>query len=251
MIAVLISGCNFAMSTSPQASNVWLQPKKTEIVAHRGGAGHWPDNSLEAFRNAASVGSTAVEMDVHSTMDGVQVLNHANFIRVDGVKYLLEDCDYARLKALKPDLCTLEEALAVIADTDLKLLLEIKAGSDIAHCVDAVHKYGLHDRTAFISFSKRRLKSVREYDPTAAIGFIFGKLPEGLDDTISELDLSMICQRYVHLTQSDLSKWHDMGLHVNIWTVNQDSDMAEYLAWGVDSITTDYPDRASAVIDEQ
>ena len=44
-------------------------------VAHRGSA-HWPENTLEAFRNFPSTGADGVELDARSTSDGVQVIFH-------------------------------------------------------------------------------------------------------------------------------------------------------------------------------
>ncbi len=39
-----------------------------------------------------------------------------------------------------------------------------------------------------------------------------------------------------------------LGLLVNPWTVNEAADMARLIDWGVGALTTDYPDRARAVI---
>jgi glycerophosphoryl diester phosphodiesterase len=44
---------------------------------------------------------------------------------------------------------------------------------------------------------------------------------------------------------------HQRGLQVLPWTVNNPADMARLLAWGVDGLITDYPDRARAVLRER
>ena len=52
---------------------------KTEgvlIMAHRGGRGLWPENTLYAFENAVNFVVDVLEMDVHSTRDGVIVVMH-------------------------------------------------------------------------------------------------------------------------------------------------------------------------------
>lgn len=46
------------------------------VLAHRGGAHQWPENSLEAFTNSAAAGFDAIETDVLFTSDGHAVLNH-------------------------------------------------------------------------------------------------------------------------------------------------------------------------------
>ncbi len=45
-------------------------------IAHRGGAGLWPENTLEAFSRAIEEGVDGVELDVHLTRDGILVIHH-------------------------------------------------------------------------------------------------------------------------------------------------------------------------------
>ncbi|HEV7857915.1 MAG TPA: glycerophosphodiester phosphodiesterase, partial [Pyrinomonadaceae bacterium] len=46
------------------------------VMAHRGGAGLWPENTLHAFSRAAEMGVDVLEMDLHSTADGALVIIH-------------------------------------------------------------------------------------------------------------------------------------------------------------------------------
>ena len=41
---------------------------------------------------------------------------------------------------------------------------------------------------------------------------------------------------------------HELGLQVNVWTVNDTARMRELIAMGVDGIITDYPDRLRQVL---
>ena len=43
---------------------------------------------------------------------------------------------------------------------------------------------------------------------------------------------------------------HELGLSVNVWTVNDPGRMRELIAMGVDGIITDYPDRLRQVLTE-
>src|SRR5436190_6076763 len=45
-------------------------------IAHRGGAGLWPENTLAAFRNAVAMGADGAELDVHLSKDGEVVVFH-------------------------------------------------------------------------------------------------------------------------------------------------------------------------------
>ncbi len=50
-------------------------PKPLQI-AHRGGAGLWPENTIEAFTHAMDIGADGIEIDVHLTRDGIAVVHH-------------------------------------------------------------------------------------------------------------------------------------------------------------------------------
>jgi glycerophosphoryl diester phosphodiesterase len=48
----------------------------TMNIAHRGGAGLWPENTVAAFANAAAMGADGAELDVQLSKDGEVVLFH-------------------------------------------------------------------------------------------------------------------------------------------------------------------------------
>ena len=41
---------------------------------------------------------------------------------------------------------------------------------------------------------------------------------------------------------------HELGLGVNVWTVDSEEDMRYFIDLGVDFITTDYPERLQAML---
>ena len=47
-----------------------------KIIAHRGGAGYRPENTLPAFKNALTLGCYGAELDVHLTKDHKVVVHH-------------------------------------------------------------------------------------------------------------------------------------------------------------------------------
>lgn len=51
-------------------------PERIELVAHRGGRGLFPENTLAAFREAIALGVDALELDVAVTQDGMPVVSH-------------------------------------------------------------------------------------------------------------------------------------------------------------------------------
>lgn len=214
---------------------------RTGNIAHRGGAGYWPENTLEAFRNVSSTGATAIELDVQTTSDGVQVVHHNSTVKSGKKRYEISMYSYHRLKELKPSLCTLDEALKVISATKLDLFLEFKSTASPEKCLRAVKRYGMQNRTTYISFLVTKLRKTRALDKTARLGFLFDGPPANLDRLIYELKLDILCQKHTCLSQSKLARWQRQGLKVDVWTVDDRTSMDRYLKWGVDSITSNYP----------
>lgn len=50
--------------------------RKPLQIAHRGGAGLWPENTMEAFERAIAMGADGIELDVHLSRDGQLVVHH-------------------------------------------------------------------------------------------------------------------------------------------------------------------------------
>lgn len=69
------------------------------LIAHGGGNGEFPDNTLEAFYNAYSVDKNVMmETDVNLTKDGVLILSHDTRLdRKTNVTGLIEDWNYSDL----------------------------------------------------------------------------------------------------------------------------------------------------------
>src|SRR5512136_1719024 len=75
--------------------------KRVLLMAHRGGEGRWPSNTLFAFEQAVRLGVDALEMDIQRTADGVIVVRHDPFVEstTDG-SGVIHDFTLAELKRL-------------------------------------------------------------------------------------------------------------------------------------------------------
>lgn len=70
------------------------------VIAHRGNAAHAPENTIEAFAQAISLGVDAIEFDVHATRDGVPVVIHdPTLTRTTGRPEMVADLTLAQLRA--------------------------------------------------------------------------------------------------------------------------------------------------------
>ncbi len=56
---------------------------------------------------------------------------------------------------------------------------------------------------------------------------------------------------YLDLSAAHVDEAHELGLRVIPWTVNDVPDMHRIVAWGVDGMISDRPDRLRAVLQAQ
>lgn len=76
-------------------------PNLPEIVAHRGNAAEFPENTLQGLESAVSLGLRYVEFDVQLTADLVPVLMHdADLARVGGRPDCVHDLTWSALAEL-------------------------------------------------------------------------------------------------------------------------------------------------------
>ena len=114
VIALVLAGLFMVYAilvTQPRKSNYSLDnPMRKQgelplLIAHGGGNGEFPDNTLEAFYNAYSVDENVMmETDVSITRDGVLILSHDTTLdRKTNVTGEIADWDYSELIAQKVD----------------------------------------------------------------------------------------------------------------------------------------------------
>lgn len=110
-------------------------PRPVTIVAHRGLADGWPENTLAAFRQSIDRGVTVIELDVRVTRDRQLVILHdATLDRTTDCSGSLSGFTLDRLKACDAGwpthqgerVPTLAEAIALVERGPARLLLDIK-----------------------------------------------------------------------------------------------------------------------------
>jgi len=231
--------------------------KAPKIVAHRGyHKNNVPENSIEALAKAQQYGYYGSEVDVWITTDGVVVCNHDGVL--SGMK--LQDCTYGQVQNLTlgngEKLPTFEAMLNQLATCETtRLVLEFKSHTTVERnnaVVDAalemIAEKGLGHLVDYIAFDYNICKRVAAALPEATVGYLNGdKSPELVHaDGISCIDYS-----YTSLNSHPawIQQAHELGMEVNVWTVNSDNDLMLWMGKGVDYITTDNPDRLQLMID--
>lgn len=233
----------------------------TEVWAHRGASGAYPENTLLAFEKAIEMGADGIELDVHMTRDGVVVVAHDEAVdrASDGTGRII-DQDFVGLRRLdfsrvKPGqapqrIPTLGEVLELLRPTHLSLNIELKTGIVLYEGIEAltlkeVKAAGMGERTIYSSFNHYALKTVQAIDPVARIGLLY---QEPLIDPwryAAYAGASAIHPYYPTLQVPGLvAACRGAGIAVHPWTVDEPAHLAWMFQLGVDAVITNHPDRA-------
>jgi glycerophosphoryl diester phosphodiesterase len=232
---------------------------QTRVVAHRG---YWKtegsaQNSITSLKRANDVGVYGTEFDVQLTADNRIVVNHDDSIQ----GYVIADTPYSKLKGLKlsngEPLPTLEDYLqAGRACPRLQLVLEIKPhrlkdDEDrlVRQVVALVRQYGMEQHTDYISFSMNVCEQLAKEAPGASISYLRSDVaPRELKAKgITGIDYHF---KALQANPEWVKEAHDLGMTVNVWTVD-DLDVARQMRdLKVDFITTDRPEEMRALVAE-
>ena len=221
----------------------------TKVVAQQG---YWKGvacaNSMESFVKAIDAGMSASEIDVHATADGVVVLYHDDFYngqRVDGMEYA-SIAEY-RLPSGER-LSTLDDLLKVARKhRATRLIIEIKPHENTQKdeaAADAilgwVRKNRMEGRVDYISFSRAICERLIDQCAKAKVDYLGCNLtPKELSQRgYAGLDYNIDVMR-AH--PEWFNEARELGLSVNVWTLNNETDMRWAIDQGADYITTEEP----------
>lgn len=262
-----------SLNTSGANRPFFKQAKhRPEVIAHRGGEGQWPGETMFAFKEAMSLKVDVLEMDVYLTRDGHLILMHDNDIKSvtshngpgsDEVhKFTL--AELKRLNAAKkwaqyrddpnPDLkvTSLEEVFG--AFRGMRMNIEMKnAGrrySPARKLADMISQANMQDNVLVASMSDNYIREFRQLRPNVAtsasrselLAFAAGNdsvadRPGG-PDAFQMKDRLLVFQL---LTKRFVERAQRRNLPVHAWTVNDIDGMQRMINLRVEGIITDYP----------
>ena len=239
----------------------YFSPTTPRVLAHRGLALEAPENTLLAFEHAVAVGAEYIETDVHVSADGFCVIAHdPDLTRVAGRKVGVHQLTMAQLR--KVDLghgqgfCTLAEALDAFGST--RFNIDLKVAGAVTPAVEAIATLGATSRVLVTSFSDaRRLAAVRQLPSVAtsasartfATALVAARIgaTRGVRRALRGINAVQIPERALGISTATgrmLRQFHDAGVEVHFWTINDPQRMHELLDLGVDGLVTDRADLA-------
>ncbi len=243
------------------------------VIAHQGGDGIWPGETMFAYQNAVDLGVDVLEMDIHITKDGILVLMHDETVdRTTDGSGEIESMTLDEIKKLDagynwtPDegatfpfrgqgitVTTLEEVFT--AFSDMRMTIEIKKtnASMAKPFCELIRKHNMEDKILVASFHDDRLKEFREECPEVATSsaknettvFVLLTKPflgSFYSPKFFSLQVPEESGGITVMTPAFVKAAHERNLAVEPWTINDEETMKKLIAWGVDGIITDRPD---------
>ncbi|HEV3145866.1 MAG TPA: glycerophosphodiester phosphodiesterase family protein [Gemmataceae bacterium] len=122
----------------------------------------------------------------------------------------------------------------------------------IDRVLEIIRQVQVESRVVIRSFDHRLLKRIREVCPalTSAI-LIAAAVPINPVRLVRDAGASIYCPLYEYVDAEIIRECHREGVGVLPWTVNEREDWQRLLEWGVDGITSDYPDRLGQFLESQ
>ena len=249
-------------------------PPRPWVIAHQGGDGLWPGDTMFAFERAADMGVDILEMDMHGTADGALVLMHDDTVdrTTDGSGQLVEltlseiktldagynwsdnDGDSFPYRGEGIEVPTLEEVFTAFPEYRMNIEIKQAEPSIIEPFCSLIREYGMEKQVLVASFNQAVLNEFRQVCPEVATS-------TGESEVITLFALSKLFLEHVYspdtfatqvperrsgltvLTQRFIDAAHNRQLEVHAWTIDDVEDQRRLIDMGLDGIITDRPDR--------
>ncbi len=255
----------------------FLSLTRSRAMAHRGSAGTHPENTMVSFQAAADAGARYFELDVHMTRDGEIVVCHDEDLeRTCGRAGRVSEMPWAEVAradagyAFSPDgrsfpfrsrgiaIPRLADVLA--AFPAIRFVIEVKqtAPSLVQSLLDVIARAAMQRMVLIASEHHQPLGEVRALAPQIPTNFAsrevagFLQAMAAKDDRYAPpgdaLQIPIEYESWRLVTPESIAFAHRAGVEVHVWTVNEEAEMRELLAMGVDGLISDYPARLLNVI---
>ncbi len=237
------------------------------VIAHRGFSGEYPENTMLAFEKALEAGADGIEMDIHLSKDGeVMIIHDEALMRTAGLPGVVSDYTRSELERISAGktqkdsfgftpIPSLEEYLSFMSQHKDKFTnIELKTAPQYYPGIEEkalalVKRFGLEENIIWSSFNWLSVVKLKKIAPKMEGGLLFsGMKLYDMASIIKDLGIEYFHPDYNDLTDEIVEGLHDGGVGLNVWTVNDEMDMAACSTWGINGLITNYPDRAIALL---
>jgi glycerophosphoryl diester phosphodiesterase len=244
-----------------------IKDHRPTIIAHRGASIYAPENTVSSFKKAFELKADGIEFDVKLSKDGHIVVIHDPTVdrTTDGSGYV-KDLRFDELQRLDagsffsleykreviPSLNTVFDQLNDQIFMNIELTNYTTINDGLAKKVCALVKnMGMEKRILFSSFHPINLLIAKRLLPQVPVAIL--ALPHRAGYLQRSNLLRWLSPNYVHPFFHDVNLnfnnlQHRRNRKVNVWTVNEESEMIRIMEAGSDGIITDDPVMARKVL---
>ena len=244
----------------------YSQYENNLVIAHRGGRGLVPGNTIEASANALELGASIIELDIQLTRDKKIVARHdasidttsnasgliseMYFTDMQKYKYGFNNIDFPDIKYKKPlQISLLEEFFEVFPEQRFLIEIKPKDPSAADALCETINNHDFSEKVLVGSFNTSTLRYFRRISEiTLAIilkSFQLGNLFRSSGFSV-QLPFKVNNRELINPGLIDF--FQNMNMKVDVWTVNDKDSIESLLHFDVDGIITDYPDLLASVI---
>ena len=234
------------------------------VIAHRGDAAEYPENTVAAFDAAVAKGAEMVELDEWRCKTGELVVMHDPKVdRTTNGKGKIADLSLAEIRALDAGtkkspafagakVPTLEEALERFPQKGIWLNIHCKTGSAAPEVAELLRDTGRLAQGILMMDSRQDLIALKAKCPWAKTGLVMNtdagwSKPWTEEEAWRKLkDAAEIGVEFVqilpesHVTREQLRFLHDRGIRTTYFFANDALKMKELVLEGHDFIFTDF-----------
>lgn len=239
----------------------------TQIFAHRGFSGYYPENTMLAFQKVAEeTVADGIELDIQLTKDGEIVIMHDEKLdRTTNGSGWLKDYTLAELKTLsvgvnvkgffpRQTIPTLREYFDWLRTTKLITNIELKTGVFEYEGIEEkliamVKEYGLEKQIWYSSFNHYTIAKIKELMPEAKCGLLMDTWLMNVGAYAASQGASTVnaCS-YFACKEGVAADLHAHSIGLQAWTPNDAELMQQLVDAGCDSLITNFPDIAAKVV---
>jgi glycerophosphoryl diester phosphodiesterase len=252
---------------------------RPRVFAHRGGCALGPENTLAAFDLGMAAGADGLELDVRLSADNIPVVCHDPTLQRTtngaGPLSMLTAAELARLDAgyrfstgnnqfpfrkQGVGIPTLRDVLRRYSDVPIIVEMKIDRPEMGQRVAEEIRRAGAVNRVCIAGYGANSARAAREALPEVATSACYPEVRMALYRSWAGIPvrrapyggyqvpellrlLRIVSPRFIRHA-------HRRGRKVDVWTVDDPSDMERLLRWGVDGLISNRPDLAVKVRDE-
>ena len=253
-------------------------PGRPRVFAHRGGSALAPENTLAAFEMGLHVGADGLELDVHLAADGVPVVVHdatldrttdatgpvasrtsAELAHVDAAWRFAGPRGDFPFRGQGLGVPRLREVLTRHRGVPIIIEMKIDSEAMAARVADDIRAAGAEETVCAAGYGSASAATMRRILPGVATSASHAEVRLSVYRSwggwpvkrppFGGYQVPEYAGRVRIVSPRFIRHAHAAGLDVQVWTVDAETDMERFLAWGADALISNRPDLAVTVRD--